>query len=145
MAIIIALGLVLAFNAFCQTLGENRADFPSQPSLWWVFFTDRGPNEKERVDSLTREWNVKSRERRRKNGSDVSEDDLPVWRDYMAAVRSAGARIRGESRWLNALSVEAPQEVLIAISNMPFVREISSVKRMIPQRLRGWEDVPLSG
>jgi subtilisin family serine protease len=50
-------------------------------------------------------------------------------RDYVAAVASAGATIRTESRWLNAVSVIAANSSLAAIRALPFVAEVRPVAR----------------
>ena len=63
--------------------------------------------------------------------------DCPVDDKYIETIRQTGAKIRHISRWLNAVSVEAPQEVINEISKLSFVKNIKRVSshkiRKIPE------------
>ncbi|MCX6641280.1 MAG: S8 family serine peptidase [bacterium] len=92
---------------------------------YWIFFHDKqaGTVEKVYVDPY-------ALERRRVRGSvDLGEDiDRPVSPEYRREVLSfAGVSLRGESRWLNALSIEADSAALIQIAALPCVKGIKAV------------------
>jgi subtilisin family serine protease len=53
--------------------------------------------------------------------------DYPVDSDYIRAVKETGGKIRHVSRWLNAVSVEIPDEVTAEISRLSFVKGIRRV------------------
>ena len=99
---------------------------------WWVFFKDKGPDAGigspamlKAESSLT----PSARERRLSVAGSLALDerDLAVRPEYLAALKAAGARVRGSSRWLNAASVYATPAQLEAISQMPFVKRIKPV------------------
>ncbi|MFM7259870.1 MAG: hypothetical protein ACKO3W_04635, partial [bacterium] len=54
----------------------------------------------------------------------VDARDLPIATARVDAIRATGARIRTQSRWLNAVSVEATRDQLDQIATLPFVRSI---------------------
>lgn len=62
----------------------------------------------------------------------VDSRDLPVSNDRLNAVASIGADIRTESRWLNAISVNATDEEIRAIAALPFVQSITPLHRSQP-------------
>jgi subtilisin family serine protease len=53
--------------------------------------------------------------------------DYPVNNEYLKAVEGSGAKFRRVSRWLNAVSIDASEEVLDKISGFSFVKEIKRV------------------
>lgn len=59
----------------------------------------------------------------------LAETDRPLEPAVVAAIRATGARIRVESRWLNAISVEATPAQRSAIAALPFVRSMAPVAR----------------
>ncbi len=67
--------------------------------------------------------------RRAKAGHALDEADLPLCRDYLAAVAATGARARHESRWLNASSWDATPAQVEAIARLPFVASLDLVGR----------------
>jgi hypothetical protein len=108
----------------------------------WVYFADKGE-----VDARGFARAVKlagnrvtghARDRRaRETGGVFAPDyyDVPVVPGYVDAVRSAGARIRNVSRWMNAVSVEADAGTAQRIAALPFVRSVTEVafsKRVQP-------------
>jgi subtilisin family serine protease len=58
----------------------------------------------------------------------VHFEDLPLARAYAEAVRTKVTAVRAESRWQNALSVEASPAEVESLASLPFVAEISPVK-----------------
>jgi len=58
----------------------------------------------------------------------VQYEDLPLAKPYTEAVRARAMKVRVESRWLNAVSIEATPAQLESLAALPFVRELSPVK-----------------
>ena len=62
------------------------------------------------------------------DGSLVDARDLPIDPSRVEAVRATGAKVRVESRWLNAVSVSATPAQLRAIARLPFVAAVHPVR-----------------
>src|SRR5207249_1856195 len=79
----------------------------------WVFFADKGqrtPEQLERALANRRaELSDRTLRRRALRGSGAAEryEDLAVDPGYRAQIQATGAKLRQQSRWLNAVSVEA--------------------------------------
>ncbi|HEU4930358.1 MAG TPA: S8 family serine peptidase [Candidatus Krumholzibacteria bacterium] len=86
----------------------------------WVYFADK--------DEATA-WVLTDRAqaRRERNGVVIDSFDLPVNPAYVSALARTGVRVRHESRWLNAVSVEATAEQIKRIEMIPFVQRIDRV------------------
>jgi subtilisin family serine protease len=112
---------------------ELRADAPPRPH--WVFFADRGSEsakESARFDAERALLHPRRLERLKRafpEGPFLFENDLAVSPVRVSALVALGARVRHESRWLNAVSVVAEPEVLEAVAALPFVREVRPVAR----------------
>jgi hypothetical protein len=109
------------------------ARHPGERVALWVFFTDKGVRSEAaylrslnavRLNDRTVRRRAKMAERGR-----LAFDDIPVHAPYVEALRARGARIRHESRWLNAASAEIPADGVDGIAALPFVREIRPVMR----------------
>ena len=97
-------------------------------SAYWVFLKDRP-----QVMTTPTYVHPHALERRRIRGTlgESGEFDLPVSDAYRKTILAVpGVALRGESRWLNALSVDADSSALEAISRFPFVRRIQPVARL---------------
>jgi serine protease AprX len=92
------------------------------PYFYWIFFNSK-------ISSTAIDLPPQALERRliRTGIAEPTVYDLPVDQGYIEAVRSCGAKVRVVSRWLNAVSVEADEEALTRIENLPFVAKISHV------------------
>jgi len=99
----------------------------------WVRFADRGLDRAALAAALAdaeRALDPKAAARRAKmDGPVVTEGDLPLNPDYLAAVAATGARPRRVSRWLNAASFDATPAQIEAIAALPFVAEVDAVAR----------------
>ncbi len=62
----------------------------------------------------------------------VDARDLPITHERLDAIRSTGAHVRAQSRWLNAVSVEVTDVELRAIERLPFVERIAPLHRSRP-------------
>ncbi|MBN2542039.1 S8 family serine peptidase [bacterium] len=99
----------------------------------WVFFTDKGIFTKENyIDKKSETWyNLSERNmiRRRRLGYDkVNFTDIPIPGSYIEEITGQGANLRYSSRWLNAATFEIDPSILRDIADLPFVRDIRSVK-----------------
>ncbi|MCA9310355.1 MAG: S8 family serine peptidase [Phycisphaerales bacterium] len=102
----------------------------------WVFLEARdldGEALSRARAEVRRSTPARTLERRLRRGGpaalDVRESDLPLGTDCIEAIAGTGARVRRESRWLNAVSVEATSAQLEAIAALPFVRGLRPVAR----------------
>jgi subtilisin family serine protease len=104
-----------------------------RPLKVWVTFTDKGVKDVSALqDALDRYWaqapeRVKLRRKFRAQSSYPDLTDLPIEPRYVDAVAQIGARLRGKSRWLNSISVEATPEQIRRIAELPFVHSIDAV------------------
>ncbi len=60
-------------------------------------------------------------ERRKKQGIKLEENDLPINSNYIEKIKKEGAKIWYTSRWLNAVMIEADENVLTNIKKLPFI------------------------
>ena len=59
----------------------------------------------------------------------AAREDLALEQTYVARIASQVARVRQQSRWLNAMSVEATTAQVNALASLPFVARVDLVKR----------------
>ena len=132
-AIAAGAGAAVVGAAVGATPGVARAD------AVWVTFRDRGPAawvDSSRADAqaFVTPRAIARRARAAGAGSvdgrDLTNLDLPPAAPYVAALEAAGARVRVRSRWLNAVSVEAPPAALDRIRALPFVESLAPVLAM---------------
>ncbi len=121
-------------------LEAQIAAHPGDAQRVWVFFTDKNvPNEALRQNRLAARAaelparTQRRRELRRTSPGLVDDRDLAVVRAYVDAVAATGARIRQESRWLNAVSVEAAPGQIEQLATLPFVKRLQPVARAAPR------------
>ncbi len=123
---IVALGLLGWTDG--STPRGPRADPPT-----WVFLADKGvaPHDlPAAVAAVEAGYDAHARARRLARGTRrpaFDARDLPVARAYLRQLRAAGAVIRRESRWLNAVSVTADSQTLDRVARLPFVRGLRPV------------------
>jgi hypothetical protein len=95
------------------------------PVLAWVYFNDKGPAAAAKpavsARSLARRAKVMSSSRT------VDREDAPLYPPYVARVASRVERVRQQSRWFNAVSVEATPAQIRALSRLPEVRSLAVV------------------
>ena len=112
----IFISLLISLSISTHTYGYERV---------WIMFTDKGVIEQqltEKLDSLRSGWSQNSLQRRSKAGLSLSLEDLPINPIYITAVTNAGAEIVCRSKWMNAVSVAASQDVISQIEKLVFVR-----------------------
>jgi len=97
----------------------------------WIYFTDKVKSiEKPRISQ-------KALKRRNKVNPSKNYDwyDLNPSQVYIDKLLNTGAKLRHQSRWLNAISIECSESELIEISYMPFVKDIKSVNLFHREKL----------
>ncbi len=68
----------------------------------------------------------RSVERRLRQNIPLKEKDLPVNPVYVTAIRQAGAKVWYQSRWLNAVLMEADENTLQAVLKLTFVKGLEN-------------------
>jgi serine protease AprX len=101
----------------------------------WIFFKDKGTADPVVLNRAAQEARaalstlaVRRRAKTRGPADPVDFEDLPIAPVYIDQVRPFVQKIRTESRWLNAVSVEAAPEALRLIADLPAVRAIDAVR-----------------
>src|SRR5262245_16618052 len=95
----------------------------------WIFFKDK-PQSKLKLDqSVKSQFSEAALQRRASRGlTQFDETDLAVDASYLNMIRNAGARIRIESRWLNAVSADCNSDCISRARTFSFVKSIESVR-----------------
>ena len=97
----------------------------------WVFFADK-PRLDASITAASLGITDRALHRRAKvlpSNRLIDESDLPVRNEYKALFIARGIRIVGESRWLNALFVEAVPSQLEFLRSMPSVLRVAEAGR----------------
>jgi len=106
-------------------------------SRYWIFFKDKGEYARlsyaEQQAVIDQYLTEQARERRLKRAmvslnKTSAVQDLPVDDAYVSQVKHLGFTVHGKSRWFNAVSGTASEEVLSQIRSLQFVESISLVK-----------------
>ena len=129
-----------------RTLDTQHSAFDQRPASrtvssseidkgrFWVFFTDKGPQND--TGAVAHQLLPRTRARRHKSqGRAVDISDLPVFQSYVDELLQPGVILRVASRWLNGVTIEAPESVTQQILQLPFVR---SVEPVITYKRRGF-------
>jgi subtilisin family serine protease len=98
-------------------------------AVWVVFGEKRGVTA-EALRTIESGLTPHARARRARNrdvASLVDAYDAPVSRAHIDALRSAGARVRHASRWLNAVSIDATAAEIRAVAAWPEVARVDVV------------------
>lgn len=121
-----------------QKVAAAQAD--QQPVKIWIYFTDKnlvnGSDERSALQRARTVLSDKSLSRRQQRGfisQTIAFRDYPVAQRYVQDVLhiSGVHKKRVESRWLNAVSIEAASEAVQHIAKLPFVRKIDLVHTFI--------------
>ena len=107
-----------------------RAGGGDARQLVWVYFRDKGAGASAasvRVAVTPRA--LSRRSIRATRTSAAASLDVPVVRAYVDAVAARVIKVRQESRWFNAVSVEATAEQVRALEALPFVARLDVVRR----------------
>jgi len=100
----------------------------------WIFFTDKGFSTLSEYTYRLQETESRLTERARNRrlkargpNNLVDFRDIPVNQNYIDRVLSTDVKLRRVLRWFNAVTVEASQDQLRQISQLPFVRMFKHV------------------
>ena len=100
----------------------------------WVVFNDKGISTEDQLQTALDAYESQMSERskrRRSRRTDLSfpdTSDIPVSSTYINTVLHVGGRLRGKSRWLNAISLEATSAEIADIARLPFVHAIDPIE-----------------
>ncbi len=121
---------ILFINVICIILNLSSAQNATLVRNW-VFFADKGNNEKGDITALAaRNLSLRALERRRRLNIPLDIKDIPVPENYVAAVESLGAKVIHKSRWLNAVSVLCDESTIEKLLALPFVKSVEPVKAL---------------
>jgi subtilisin family serine protease len=108
-----------------------RAGRGDDRHLVWVYFRDKGAGAAPTAISIQSVLTARARSRRSLRGTAQpgATLDQPLDRGYVDAVSRAVINVRQESRWFNAVSVEATAAQVRALEALPFVERLDVVRR----------------
>ncbi len=123
--------IILLLAAALLSFTAN-AQQPVANSKFVVFFTDKN-NSPFSISSPTQYLSQRAIDRRNRYGIAIDEKDLPVNQTYVDGVRNAGVFILNKSKWLNCVTVWAPDTtVLAAIRALPYVQNLKPISKVKP-------------
>ena len=96
----------------------------AQDKCFWVFFTDKNDTQ---FDPYTY-FDAKAIARYNQCSADLYDiSNYPLNDSYVNAVGSYSTEVFGESRWLNAIGVEASDDNAALIAQLPFVARVQEI------------------
>ena len=96
----------------------------AQDKCFWVFFTDKNDTQ---FDPYSY-FDAKAIERYQQCGADLYDiSNYPLNDSYVNAVGSYSTEVFGESRWLNAIGIEATDDNAALIAQLPFVACVQEI------------------
>ncbi|MBO7618759.1 MAG: S8 family serine peptidase [Bacteroidales bacterium] len=96
----------------------------AQDKCFWVFFTDKNDTQ---FDPYTY-FDAKAIARYKQCGADLYDiSNYPLNDSYVNTVSSYVTEVFGESRWLNAIGVEATDDNATLIAQLPFVAKVQEI------------------
>ena len=96
----------------------------AQDKCFWVFFTDKNDTQ---FDPYSY-FDAKAIARYNQCGADLYDiSNYPLNDSYVNAVGSYSTEVFGESRWLNALGIEATDDNAVLIAQLPFVARVQEI------------------
>ena len=96
----------------------------AQDKCFWVFFTDKNDTQ---FDPYSY-FDAKAIARYQQCGADLYDiSNYPLNDSYVTTVGSYSTEVFGESRWLNAIGIEATDDNAALISQLPFVARVQEI------------------
>ena len=129
---VFALAIALIAPPARAAQASSRLD-PGSTKVIWVFFKDKGvfgvDAQAQAVEHARESLTPRALARRAKTRGANTVDllDVPVHHGYVESVLQAGAQVRAQSRWLNAVSIEATPAQIESIRSLPFVVRVQPV------------------
>jgi len=96
----------------------------AQEKCYWVFFTDKNDTQ---FDPYAY-FDAKAIARYQQCGADLYDiSNYPLNESYVSAVNAYSTEVFGESRWLNAIGIEATDDNATLIAHLPFVARVQEI------------------
>ena len=96
----------------------------AQDKCFWVFFTDKNDTQFDPYDY----FDARAVARYNQCGADLYDiSNYPLNYTYVNIVSSYSTEVFGESRWLNAIGIEATDDGAALISQLPFVDRVQEI------------------
>jgi len=119
-------------------LAINSSAIADSTGVYWVFFTDKGPDVESRILEFQQSLPERTVHRRMKavdNAIVADFYDLPVYVNYKDSLSKFVISFREESRWLNAVSAVIKEAKLDSIELLLFVSKTRAVAKSNPKSL----------
>lgn len=110
----------IIFFCFLNLLSTS---FVNSQSRYFVYLKDKS-NSTFSISAPEKFLSKRSIDRRKNQNIAINSLDIPVNLNYINQLKTAGAKIIGSSKWLNAVLVETNSENLSKISKLDFVKNI---------------------
>jgi serine protease AprX len=122
----LAVALVLALAACTQPVASPPHPGPANPAetAYWVFLKPAARS------TLAPSLGPDALARRQLQGIAIDAADRPLRRRTVRRIAATGARVRTESRWLRAISVDADARALARLRRLPEVTEVRRINAM---------------
>ena len=89
---------------------------------YWISFSDKGG---QAINTTEVSLSERSIERRNRQNIAITVSDLPVYTDYIQAVRNLGFKVLNRSRWFNGIIVSTNDSLLVnSLASLPFVTDV---------------------
>jgi len=99
-----------------------------QRATYWVEFKDK-TNSPYKISDPSKYLSLRAINRRKKNKVEISENDLPISKQYVDSLSNTGVRILYTSKWFNAATIEVDDETKIAtIQKIGFITLIQKTR-----------------
>ncbi|MEJ0033630.1 MAG: S8/S53 family peptidase [Bacteroidota bacterium] len=98
----------------------------SAQNRYVVYFTDKNSSTFS-ISEPGKFLSPRSISRRLKQNIDITAEDLPVNRNYVQQLNTAGAQVFFTSRWLNCALVQTTSDVATSLNGLPFVARVEYV------------------
>jgi len=117
------------FVAFLALSLSIKALASTESEAFWVYLTEREFST-QNSEKILQDFDAKTIQRRMElHGSPLFESDYPAKSALINSIAECGAELRCYSRWLNAVSINANEESLSRIEDLPYVKKIEPVRR----------------
>ncbi|MCP9746858.1 S8 family peptidase [Lacihabitans sp. CS3-21] len=110
----------IIFFCFLNLLSTS---FVNSQNRYFVYLKDKS-NSTFSISAPEKFLSKRSIDRRKNQNIAINSLDIPVNLNYINQLKTAGAKIIGTSKWLNAVLIETNPEILAKISKLDFVKNI---------------------
>ena len=94
----------------------------SAQSKYWISFSNKGG---QAINTTEVSLSERALERRNRQNIPISVSDLPVYSDYIQAVKNLGFKVLNRSRWFNGIMVSTNDSILVnSLASLPFVTDV---------------------